>query len=87
MASPSRTIYIGVTSDPERRVFEHKSGSIAGFASKYGCKKLVLIEQYSDITDAIAREKEVKGWRRSRKLELIEAENPGWVDLAKDWHD
>jgi putative endonuclease len=86
-ASPSRTIYIGVTSDPEGRIWEHKTLAVPGFTSKHHCTRFVLIEEFSDIQDAFAREKELKGWRRSRKIELIEAENPDWADLARHWYD
>lgn len=85
VASPSWTIYIGVTNNLERRMYEHKQKLFPGFTKKYGADRLVFMEDFSSIHDAIAREKELKGWRRARKVELIEAENPKWRDLAHDW--
>ena len=82
MASLSRVLYVGVTNDLQRRVCEHKEGRIAGFTSKYRVKRLVHFEEFTDIRDAIAREKELKGWKRSRKVSLIEGRNPAWEDLA-----
>jgi len=84
LASNSGTLYIGVTNNLERRVEEHKSGLIEGFTKKYECKKLVYFEEYNYINDAIAREKQIKGWRRSKKEALIRTMNPGWRDLTLD---
>ena len=81
-ASWARTLYIGVTADLTQRVAEHRCGLITGFSSKYRCHRLVSFERFGDIRDAIAREKQRKGWRRARKLELIEAFNPRWRDLS-----
>jgi len=86
MSSTSHTIYTGVTNDLERRVYEHKQGTIAGFTKRYGCVTLVYYEGTSDVTAAIAREKQIKGWLRSRKIALIESENPTWNDLSDGWH-
>ena len=83
MASPSRTLYVGVTNSLERRVLEHKSNENMSFSSKYHTSKLVHFETFSEINRAIAREKEIKGWRRSRKIWLVELENPRWQDLAE----
>ena len=69
------TLYTGVTNDLERRVLEHKSGLIQGFSRKYNCKKLVYFEKYSDINQAIDREKEIKGWKREKKDALIDSVN------------
>ena len=77
------TLYVGVTVDLERRVEQHKSGLIAGFTKQYGVSTLVHFEEFAAITDAIAREKVIKGWRRSRKIALIELANPDWDDLSK----
>ena len=71
----NKTLYIGVTNDLERRVKEHKSGLIPGFTKKYNCIKLVYYEEYSDINEAIDREKQIKGWKRIRKEELIDTAN------------
>lgn len=85
MASNSGTLYIGVTNDVPRRVSEHKLGLIKGFTLKYSCKKLVYYEQYSEIRQAIAREKELKGWLRKKKEDLIRTVNPKWKDLSAEW--
>lgn len=82
VASRSRVLYIGVTNDLARRVREHRQGLIAGFTSKYRVTRLVYFEEFADIRDAIAREKELKGWKRARKVTLIESRNPTWEDLA-----
>ena len=84
MASNSRVIYIGVTNDLRRRVAEHKSGEIPGFSSKYKTHKLVYYEDTEDVGEAISREKELKGWRREKKVVLIEENNLRWADLAED---
>ena len=75
------TIYIGVTSDLPKRVWEHREGVIGGFTKKYGCKHLVWFERYDTIDAAITRERQMKEWRRAWKLRLIEERNPGWDDL------
>jgi len=85
LASRSRVLYTGVTNDLARRVQEHKQGLIPGFTEKYRVTRLVYFEQFGDIRDAITREKQIKGWGRARKLELIEARNPTWADLAEHW--
>ena len=74
-------IYIGVTNNIERRIYEHKSGEIKGFTQKYNVHKLVYVEMYSNIDDAIKREKQLKGWSRSKKNILIETTNPDWNEL------
>ena len=74
-------IYIGVTNDLVRRIYEHRSKAVAGFTSKYNITKLVWFEVYDDPVSAIAREKELKKWKRNWKIQLIEAENPDWKDL------
>ena len=83
---PHGTLYIGVTNSLERRVRQHRTGAIEGFTKRYGLKRLVHFEPFGEITDAIARETELKGWLRRRKVELIEKENPLWRDLADGWY-
>ena len=83
MASRSRVLYVGVTNDLARRVEEHKRGLNAGFTSRYRVTRLVYFEEFADIRDAIAREKAIKGWSRSRKISLVEGRNSTWEDLAK----
>jgi putative endonuclease len=85
LASRSRVLYTGVTNDLARRVHEHKQGLIPGFTQTYRVTRLVYFEEFADIRDAIAREKQIKGWVRGRKLELIETRNPTWADLAEHW--
>ena len=78
---PYGTLYVGVTSDIVRRVYQHRTGAGSRFTSKYGVAQLVWFEEYTSISDAILREKQLKPWRRDWKIELIEAENPHWCDL------
>jgi putative endonuclease len=75
------TLYLGVTNDIVRRVYEHRTKSVKGFTSRYGVDKLVWFEMSDDALTAIAREKELKKWRRDWKIRLIEEQNPEWVDL------
>ena len=83
VANKSRTLYTGVTNDLERRVFEHKNKLVSGFTEKYNVNRLVFYEETSDINAAITREKQIKGWLRARKIELIESVNPEWLDLSE----
>ncbi len=78
------TLYTGVTSNLAQRVWQHKQGSVSGFASKYGVKLLVYVEFHDRMEGAITREKQIKEWQRAWKLELIEAMNPEWRDLYDD---
>jgi putative endonuclease len=87
MASRSHTLYIGVTGDLQKRVFQHKWKEHEGFTARYQCDRLVWFERYQDARNAIGREKVLKGWRRSRKIALIESVNPAWVDLSREWYD
>lgn len=80
-SSRNGTLYIGVTSDLIKRIYEHKNNLIDGFTKKYGVHRLVYYEQTSDIESAIEREKRLKKWNRKWKLELIEKNNPDWEDL------
>jgi putative endonuclease len=87
MTNRSGTLYIGVSNDLVRRVHEHKTKCIEGFTAKYNLTQLVYYEAGSDIREAIAREKQLKGWRRSKKLALINSSNPTWNDLSDAWFD
>jgi putative endonuclease len=87
MASRSRTLYIGVTGNLLKRVFQHKWREHCGFTERYNCDRLVWFESHPDVAKAIAREKRLKAWRREKKIALIEKTNPAWVDLSKDWYD
>ena len=85
MASLSGTLYIGITNDVDVRVRQHKAGEIEGFSKKYRCTRLVYFESFENVLKAISREKQLKGWRRSKKIALIEKMNPRWEDLAAEW--
>jgi putative endonuclease len=85
IASKSRAIYIGMTNDLRRRVFEHKNGSIVGFTRQYRCHRLVYFESFDNVNKAIDREKQLKRWSRVKKVWLIERRNPTWEDLAAEW--
>ena len=85
LASKSRRTYIGVTNDLYRRVWQHRTRHSSGFTAEYNITSLVYFETTSDVRSAIAREKELKGWRREKKVALIERENLGWRDLAAGW--
>jgi len=87
MTNLSKTLYIGVTNNLERRVYEHKNKIIKGFTEKYKINKLVHFEEANDIGAAISREKELKGWLRKKKIKLIESENPRWEDLSEVWYE
>ena len=88
MGSTSGTLYIGVTSEFDTRILQHKNGTFEGFSKKYNCTRLLYSEKYDDIRTAIAREKQLKGWRREKKLNLIRTSNPEFKDLAEKlgWH-
>ena len=81
----NRVMYIGVTNDLARRLYEHKQEVVEGFTKRYHVHKLVYYEQTTDVRSAIAREKQLKGWLRARKNELVETMNPEWRDLSEDW--
>ena len=83
----NKVIYTGITNNLERRVYEHKNKLIEGFTKKYNFKKLVYFDSTSDIRAAIEREKQIKGWTREKKNELIEAMNPQWEDLSNKWFE
>jgi len=87
MTNSSRTIYTGVTDNLVRRVYEHKNKLIEGFTQKYNITKLVYYEITTDVQVAIQREKQIKGWLRKKKIALIEAANPKWEDLSKEWYE
>ncbi len=86
LASRSRTLYIGVTNSLRRRVLEHKCKRIPGFTAQYNCNRLVWFSNFQYVNNAIAMEKKLKGWLRSRKIALIEEQNPTWQDLSATWY-
>ena len=86
MASASGVLYVGVTRDLERRVLEHKTKAKVGFSSRYKTMRLVYFEAFGQVKGAIAREKQLKRWRREKKVELIEGMNREWRDLSEEFH-
>ena len=80
----NKVMYIGMTNDLVRRVFEHRQKTIKGFTEKYNVHKLVYFDVCEDVNSAIAREKELKKWRREKKDQLVAEMNPGWLDLAEE---
>ena len=81
----NRVMYIGVTNNLERRLYEHKNHLVDGFTKKYHVDKLVYYEMTGDVRAAIAREKQLKGWTRAKKNALVQTQNPDWLDLSLDW--
>jgi putative endonuclease len=86
VASRSLTLYIGMTGNLMKRVFEHKQKLHEGFSATYNCNRLVWFERFVDPRNAIAREKQLKGWTRAKKIALIRKTNPAWIDLSEGWY-
>ncbi len=86
MSSKTGTLYTGITSNIKKRVYEHKNHLIPGFTDTYNVNRLVYVEIFGDALSAIAREKQIKRWRREKKVKLIDSTNPKWDDLAADWY-
>ena len=86
MSSLSGTLYIGMTNNLRKRVFEHRFHRVEGFTDKWSIERLVYHESFDEVARAINREKQLKGWRRSKKIALIEFLNPHWLDLAREWY-
>ncbi len=86
MGSLSGTLYLGVTGNLHKRAFEHTFHRVEGFTDKYDVERLLYWESFDDVHIAIAREKQLKGWRRSKKIALVESVNPHWLDLAREWY-
>ncbi len=87
MASKSGTLYVGVTSNIKRRVLEHEQHLVPGFTDKYNVDRLLYFEVIGDPISAINREKQIKRWRREKKVTLIDSMNPEWNDLSEDWYE
>lgn len=87
MSNNSKTLYVGVTNNLERRVWEHRQKRVKGFTERYNITMLMYFESSAQVDDAIAREKQLKGWKRDRKIALIRESNPDWLDLAADWFE
>jgi putative endonuclease len=86
MGSQSGTLYIGFTGNLHKRVFEHKFHQKEGFTNKYDVERLLYWASYDDVHKALAREKQLKGWSRAKKIALLESRNPHWLDLAREWY-
>ena len=86
MSSEWRTLYAGVTSGLEARVWQHKNHALPGFTSRYDIDRLVYFEAFGEVSQAIAREKQIKGWKRAKKVALIDSGNREWKDLSKGWN-
>ncbi len=87
MTNGVRTLYVGVTNDLTRRVYEHKQKLVEGITKKYNVTMLVYYETTNIVEAAISREKQLKGWRRSKKITRVESTNPRWKDLSAEWYD
>jgi putative endonuclease len=87
LSSRSGVLYVGVTNDIERRVYQHKHKLVQGFTSRYNVNLLVFYEVFPEAIQAIAAEKKIKGWTRAKKIRLIESKNPTWKDLSEDWDE
>jgi len=87
MTNNSRTLYTGVTNNLERRVYEHQHKLVPGFTCKYNLTCLIYFEETQDVHSALAREKQIKGWLRAKKIALIESVNPEWKDLSAEWYE
>jgi len=87
MSSQSGTLYIGITNDIKKRVYQHKKHLIPGFTDKYNVDQLLYVETTSDAVSAIRREKQLKKWRREKKVALVDSQNPDWKDLSEDWYE
>ena len=86
MTNHSRTLYVGMTNDLRRRVWQHKQKLIDGFTRRYNITRLIYYEETPNVRAAIAREKQIKGWLRKKKIALVESVNPGWKDLSEEWY-
>ena len=87
MSNMHHTLYVGMTNDLYRRVLEHKRGTGSSFAARYHLTDLVYFEEHRYVLNAIGREKQIKGWLRAKKVAMIEAENPQWIDLNAGWYE
>jgi putative endonuclease len=85
MTNHSGTLYTGVTGNLARRVYEHRHRLVPGFAMRYRLDQLIYAESFAEVRDALAREKQIKAWRRSHKVALIDSANPEWIDLGEAW--
>ena len=86
MGSVTGTLYVGISGNLHKRVFQHKFHRYEGFTARYDVVRLLYWESYDDVHKALAREKQLKGWSRSKKIALFERRNPQWIDLASEWY-
>lgn len=87
MSNRMRTLYIGITRNIEEKVYQHKTGIVEGLTDRDRIAALVHIESYNDIDSATAREQQIKGWHREKKIQLIEEKNPDWRDISGGWYN
>jgi putative endonuclease len=87
MTNRSGALYTGVTAGLEHRVWEHKTATVEGFTKRYRITRLVYVEEYADVREAIAREKQIKAWARKKRIDLINSANPKWLDLSEGWYE
>jgi len=87
MSSKTGTLYIGMTNDIKKRIYQHKNHLIPGFTNKYNIDRLLYVETVSDPISAISREKQIKKWRREKKIAIIDSMNPDWKDLSDGWYE
>jgi len=87
MTNKSGTLYVGVTNNIKKRVYEHKNKLVEGFTKKYNINRLLCFETFGDVFSAISREKAIKGWLRKNKIELVRTSNPARIDLSQDWYE
>lgn len=87
MTNLSNTLYVGITNNLERRIYEHKHELLPGFTNRYKIHRLIYFEEFCDVYSAIQREKQIKGWVRRKKIVLIDSINPQWIDLTQDWFE
>lgn len=87
MASKTGTLYVGLTSNIKRRIYEHKKHIVPGFTDKYDIDRLLYFEVLGDSLSAIRREKQIKAWKSEKKVQLINSQNPEWNDLSEDWYE
>ena len=87
ISSNTGTLYVGMTNDIKRRLYEHKNKLVSGFSKKYNVDRLLYFETFSNPNSAIAREKQIKTWRREKKIKLIDTINQDWKDLSRQWFD
>lgn len=87
MTNKSGTLYVGMTNNIKKRIYDHKEKLIPGFTKKYNINRLIYFEAFGDVHSAIAREKTIKGWLRKKKIELVSRTNPDWKDLSGNWYD